>query len=629
MLRRRPAELGIRAGHSRNSTRRGGLSDTQKKTGGLSDIRRIYRMLALTRFEILLLVSLASLYALFEGIGVGMLAPVMQYIQFGPSAPQSSSAIWQALEGFANAIGLPINLGTLLLLAFIPIILRQFVYFAYSYYTARVQQRAATRLRSEGFSAIAHGDLAWVMREGQGNLTSGLTAQVMRGSTAIFQFVQQISTGLLVTMYVAILMFLSWQLTLLAVASVGLISILVKRSVTRSRRLGHETAERNNEVYTVIGERLGAIRLIKMLGQEDRETKLVTEVVRLLEEVQVRIAISRGIIEVTIDPLQMLSVFAIVYVGVTYFNATLAALGLFLFILLRLNQKVKDFNVGRQLLSANVDSLMAVRDIIARAEASRDIKSGGKTFEGLSDSITFDHVGFSYQEEEGEEPVLRDVNLVIPCGSQIALVGRSGAGKSTLVDLIPRLREATAGHVLIDGTPINEFDLRSLRRGVGFMTQEAVLFNDTIYGNLVYGLEREPTEDEVQRALERSYCLGFIEQLPNGLQTEIGDRGFRLSGGQRQRLSLARVFLEDPAIIILDEPTSALDSESEEYIQRALQKVRHEKTLIVIAHRLSTVQRADEIIVLDRGVIVERGTHSELIEHNGTYRQLFDLQIYK
>ncbi len=592
-------------------------------------VGRIYRMLALTTREIALLVALACLYALFEGIGVGMLAPVLQYIEFGDAAPQSSSAIWTALQGFAEAIGLPITLGTLLLLAFIPIILRQFVYFAYSYYTARVQQRAATRLRSEGFAAIAHGDLAWVMHEGQGNLVSNLTAQVMRGGAAIFQFVQQISTSLLVTMYIAILLFLSWQLTAIAVVSVGLISILVRRSVTRSRRLGAETAERNNEVYTVIGERIGAIRLIKMLGQEDRETRLVTEVVRKLENVQVRIGISRGIIEVTIDPLQMLSVFGIVYVGVTYFGATLASLSLFLFILLRLNQKVKDFNVGRQMLSANIDSLVSVRDTISRAEDSRDIKSGARAFEGLSESIVFDHVGFSYQEEEGEEAVLRDVNLTVPRGSQIALVGRSGAGKSTLVDLIPRLREVTHGRVLIDGVPIAEFDLRSLRRGIGFMTQEAVLFNDTIYGNLVYGLEREPTADAVQKALERSYCLGFIEQLPHGLNTEIGDRGFRLSGGQRQRLSLARVFLEDPAIIILDEPTSALDSESEEYIQRALQSVRHEKTLIVIAHRLSTVQRADEIIVLDRGVIVEQGTHDELIELDGSYRKLFDLQIYR
>jgi subfamily B ATP-binding cassette protein MsbA len=225
--------------------------------------------------------------------------------------------------------------------------------------------------------------------------------------------------------------------------------------------------------------------------------------------------------------------------------------------------------------------------------------------------------------------VLKGVDLEIPSRSQTAIVGRSGAGKSTLVDLIPRLRDVTSGRILFDGRPIQDFDLRSLRRSVGFMTQDAILFDDTIYNNLVYGLDREPSQEEVEKALAAGYCSQFVYDLPKGLETRIGDRGTRLSGGQRQRLSLARVFLQDPDILILDEPTSALDSESEEYIQKALESVRHHKTLIVIAHRLSTVQRSDQIVVLDYGVIVERGAHAELLAAEGAYQRLFDLQIYK
>ena len=161
------------------------------------------------------------------------------------------------------------------------------------------------------------------------------------------------------------------------------------------------------------------------------------------------------------------------------------------------------------------------------------------------------------------------------------------------------------------------------------MTQDAILFDDTIYNNLVYGLDREPSMEEVEQALASGYCSQFVDNLPNGLETRVGDRGTRLSGGQRQRLSLARVFLQDPDILILDEPTSALDSESEEFIQKALESMRHRKTLIVIAHRLSTVQRSDQIVVLDHGVIVERGAHAELLEAEGAYHRLFDLQIYK
>jgi ABC-type multidrug transport system fused ATPase/permease subunit len=586
-------------------------------------------MLALRPREVWLLVLLAVLLAMFEGIGVGMLAPVLQYIQYGAKAASGGSALWRVLYVFANSIGLKVTLLTLLFLAFFPVLMRQVVYFAYSWYTARVQQRAATRLRSEGFSALVHGDLAFVIREGQGNLVSCLTAQVMRGGAAIFQYVQLISTGVLVAMYIAVLVFLEPTLTAIAVVTLGLISVMVRKSITRSRALGQETAERNNEVYTVIGERISAIRLIKMLGQEDRDTEVVTGAVRTLEDIQVRIAISRGIIEITIDPAQMLAVFVIIFAGVQYFHASLASLGLFLFILLRLNQKAKDFSIGRQTLSANIDSLEYVKSMVDRAKASRLIRSGDRPFAGLKDGVEFRNVSFSYQDEEGSELVLKDINLAIPRGHQVALVGRSGAGKSTLVDLLPRLREATSGEILFDGVSISEFDLRGLRRSIGFMTQDALLFNDTIYNNLIYGLERVPTDEEIATALGQAFCSDFVADLPDGLQTNVGDRGVRLSGGQRQRLSLARVFLQDPDILILDEPTSALDSESEEYIQRALATVHGQKTLIVIAHRLSTVQRSDEILVLDKGVILERGKHSELLAQAGAYRRLFELQIYQ
>jgi subfamily B ATP-binding cassette protein MsbA len=429
-------------------------------------------------------------------------------------------------------------------------------------------------------------------------------------------------------MYVIVLLTLDWRLGLMAVAAMLFMSFLVRGAVTRSRALGAETTRRNNETYSVIGERITAIRLIKMLGQEKAETRKVNQVVRHLADAQVRIAIFSGVIEVTLDPLNMLVVFAIIYVGVQYFNASLATLGIFLFILLQLSQLAKNFNAGWQTLVSLIDSLISVRDVIAKATASLRIVGGGTPFEGVRESIRFENVSFAYGDEK-EHLVLNGVDLEIPSRSQTAIVGRSGGGKSTLVDLIPRLREATAGEILFDGRRIQEFELHSLRRSIGFMTQDALLFDDTIHANLVYGLDREPSSDEVETALQAGYCSSFIAKLPNGLETRVGDRGVRLSGGQRQRLALARVFLQDPDILILDEPTSALDSESEEYIQKALESVRHRKTLIVIAHRLSTIQRSDQIVVLDRGVIVERGVHQELLDAEGAYHRLFDLQIYR
>jgi subfamily B ATP-binding cassette protein MsbA len=598
-------------------------------TGVVAKTRHTFGMLALRAKEVWLLIALSVLVALSEGVGMGLLAPVLQYVQYGEKITKDGGFVWRVLAGVLGAFGLKVDLLSLLLLAFVPIVLRQVVFFLHAWYTAKVQARAATRLRAEGFSALVHGDLAFVVREGHGNLVSGLTAQVTRGGMAIFQFVQQISWGVIIGMYVCLLALLSPGLTAITIVAVGLIAVMIKRNVERSRALGAETTVRNNEAYTVIGERISAIRLIKMLGQEDVETRHITGVVRKLEQVQVRIGISRGIIEVTSDPALMLLVFVVVYCGVAFFHASLATLGLFLFVLLRLNEKVKAFNTGRQVLSANIDSLAHVHDLIARAKESRTVLGGSREFEGLKDRIEFRGVSFCYGDEEGEELVLKDVDLTVPRGAQIALVGRSGAGKSTLVDLLPRLREPSTGDILFDGVPSSEFDLRSLRRSIGFMTQDALLFNDTIRSNLAYGLEREPSDDEIDAALRDAWCADFVAELPSGLETRVGDRGVRLSGGQRQRLALARVFLQDPDILILDEPTSALDSESEEYIQRALATVHGAKTLIVIAHRLSTVQRSDEILVLEKGAIVERGTHAHLLELDGAYRRLFDLQIYQ
>ena len=599
----------------------------QARQGWFKRSTRLFHMLSVSRKRIWLLIALAVTLAVLEGIGVGLLNPVLQYVQYGSTA-KANGVFGKLLLDVISALGLPENLLTLLVFAFIPVLLRQVVYLAYAWATARVQQGAATRMRAEGFAALVNGDLAFIGGEGFGNIVSTLTAQVQRGSMAISVFLQQISTGLVIMMYVLVLMVLDWRLALMAVSAIAIISWLVKGAVTRSRTLGAETARRNNETYSVIGERILAIRLIKMLGQEPSETSKVREVVRLLAEAQVRIAIFSGVIEVTIDPLLMFTVFAIIYVGSQYLHADLATLGLFLFILLRLNQKAKDFNSSRQALSALIDSLITVRDVIDRAKASRQIRGGKTKFTGVRDSIRFENVSFSYADET-EELVLKGVDLEIPCRSQTAIVGRSGAGKSTLVDLIPRLRDATDGRILFDGRPIQDFELRSLRRSIGFMTQDAVLFDDTIYNNLVYGLDREPSQEEVEFALEAGYCSQFVYDLPNGLETRVGDRGLRLSGGQRQRLALARVFLQDPDILILDEPTSALDSESEEYIQKALESMRHRKTLLVIAHRLSTVQRSDQIVVLDYGVIVERGAHRDLLAAEGAYQRLFDLQIYR
>ena len=239
----------------------------------------------------------------------------------------------------------------------------------------------------------------------------------------------------------------------------------------------------------------------------------------------------------------------------------------------------------------------------------------------FKDCIEFRQVSFSY----GTDPVLKNINLKIERGKTVALVGPSGGGKSTLADLVPRFYDPTQGEVLLDGIALPEYELESLRRVMGVVTQESILFNDTIFNNIAFGMENVKEEDVIHAARVAN-AHEFIVQTENGYQTFIGDRGSKLSGGQRQRLAIARAVLKNPPILILDEATSALDSESEKLVQDALTNLMKNRTSIVIAHRLSTIQHADEIVVIQDGHIVERGTHAVLVQQNGLYKKLSEIQ---
>ncbi len=605
------------------ATRKTQPADKQKRPGAT---RRLLRSTQLRPREISLMIVLIILMGLFEGVGIGLLLPILQFIEDGVSAIEGASGISGAIYGAAEKLNIPITLTSLLVIAFIPIILRGVTYFFNQWYVAILQKRAAQKLRVQGFGALVHGDLGFVTGERQGDLVNIFTSQIYRGGTAILQFIQMSGAIVIISVYMLILAALSLPLAGITVVAVAAIFWLTHGNIARSRAAGRDVTRTSGEMFTVIAERIGAIRLIKMRGQEDVETENVRVTSNHFEQAQIRIQLARAAVEVTVDPALMLAVFAILYVGVEFLHASLAELGLFMFILLRLNQQAKSLTVARQMMTSNVDGLESVLRTIDRAKESRIVVGGDREFSGLQEAVTFDDVSFSYTTIDGEcTEVLKHVSLSIPSGSMTAFVGRSGAGKSTLVDLIPHLREVSGGQILLDGVPLREFELHSLRRHIGFMTQEAMLFNDTLRYNLVYGLENEVTDEQISAALDAAYC-GFVSDLPEGLETVAGDRGVRLSGGQRQRIALARVFLADPDIIILDEPTSALDSESELYIQKALDRYRASKTLIVIAHRLSTVQRADTIFVIEDGEVAESGSHDDLLGGTGAYRRLFELQ---
>jgi subfamily B ATP-binding cassette protein MsbA len=596
----------------------------------INAVRRMFGMLGMRKLEVALIIGLGVLYAGFEGIGLGLLIPVLQYVQGGSTSVSSQGdMITTALLRVSTFLRLPLTLPVLLGMAFLPILLRQVTFFVNSWYASRAQAQAVARLRRKGFDALSHADSSFFAGRDVGEMVGLLTGQSDAAGGAILQFAKLISMIALLVLYAALLLFIQPLLTGIAILSVLLLSLVIRSNLRMSREFGKEMTNALVQMFTSLAERIQLMPLIKMLGQEDVEGENISAVSGRIAKTTVKIGIAQSLTEVTVDPGLMLAAFIVLFVGVDQLHMTLAGLGVFLFVLLRMNAKAKEFSGGRQALSANLESLIYVHRLIDQALSAHTIASGPARFTGIQREIRLTDVGFSYgSDADGARGVLDHIDTTIPARSMTAVVGKSGSGKSTLVGLIPRFHDPTSGAVLLDDTDVREFDLRGLRRGIGYMTQDAMLFNDTLRANLLYGLGRTPSESEMLSALDRSYASLFVSKLPEGLETRVGGLGTRLSGGERQRICLARVFLQDPGILILDEPTSSLDSESERYIQEALEEVKGSKTVIVIAHRLSTVREADQILVLDGGRIAERGTHDELLARGGVYQDLFEQQIH-
>jgi subfamily B ATP-binding cassette protein MsbA len=588
-------------------------------------VQRMIVLLGVRRRRLAVLVLLGLVYAGFEGLGVGMLLPILVYLERGPAlAGQDWGRLAPLIEGTTAALGLPGPLPVLLLFAFVPMLARQLFRYLHQLCAGWTRFDAVARIRRDAVSAFLRARLPFFTGEGNSRLVSALTTEVERGSQALPFFLYLCEGLILLAVYFVLLVLIATWLVPVVLVAMGLVAALLWAKMKESRRWGQRISEATDALHAAVAERLTGIRLIKMSAREGEETARLDQIITELRRSFFRISRLKEGLEVSVEPVMMLGAFAAMYLAVTAFGMTLASLGLFTFILLRLVPLFRQVNVASQALSALVASLNSVYTVAEQARAAAEVADGAVPFTALRRDITFDRVGFAY---ELGRPVLLDVSCVISRGSLTAIVGRSGAGKSTMLDLIPRLHDASEGEIRIDDVPLQRFTLRTLRAAIGTVDQLGFLFNDTVERNIGYGLPGVHREAVVEAA-RSAHAHDFIQALPNGYATVVGEGGVRLSVGQRQRLCLARVLLRDPDILLLDEPTSALDAESEQYIQAVLERLRAAKAIVVVAHRLSTIRRADQIIVLDGGRVVERGDHATLLQHWGTYRQFFEMQIH-
>ncbi len=490
-----------------------------------------------------------------------------------------------------------------------------------------VGHAAIMDLRNRVYSKLIQQPMGFFQFNPTGRVMSAVINDVEQMRSAFSEyladFFRQIFT---LIVFVAVLLVLNWKLTLVSAIFIPFVVGPVSKLGRRIRRSTETSRARLADLSQILQETISGNRVVKAFGMERFEIGKFRDAARHLLHENMRWVRAYAATGPILDVLSAV-VFSVLILyardEIKHGIMTQGVVYAFIYSLFKVSEPVKRLGGIYQLFQQALGASVVVFSFIDLPEEVSEAP-GAIALPRFSREAKFENVGFAY---DGGPAILTDINLTVPVGSVIAIVGSSGAGKTTLVNLLPRFHTATAGALLIDGYDIREVTLRSLREQMAIVTQETILFNDTVWNNLCYGRPDLP-EARVVAASKAALAHDFITQLPQGYQTRIGERGQRLSGGQRQRIAIARALLKDAPILILDEATSELDSESELLVQRALNNLMTGRTVFVIAHRLSTIRRADRIAVLDGGTITEMGTHEELLVHGGTYRRLYEMQFH-
>ena len=496
-----------------------------------------------------------------------------------------------------------------------------------TYLMARVGQEAVLNLRRDMYSHLHAQSADFFERHRTNYLVSRLVGSAAAIETAVSHTLRDmLREGFTLVFFLAASFYYSWRLTLGSLLIAPIVGFLTARFGRSLRNLARESFEGGQRLVDTAQEALSNQAIVKAYVAEERERRRFSDVARQITRANLRTAKISGIAPPTIEMLGVLAVAALLFFAqreIMSGRLNAAQFVTFLFFLFSSYDPMRKLS---RLHNGMEQALAAARHVWEVMDERAEIpeKQNAVELQPLRHAIELRDISFNYANEKRH--VLRGLSLEIPAGRMVALVGESGGGKSTLTKLIPRFHDPTSGSVLWDGTDLRDARVESLRRNIAIVTQETVLFNDTVRYNIAYG-RPGATDSEIEEAARVAYAHDFIMDLPAAYETVVGERGVFLSGGQRQRIAIARAVLADASVLVLDEATSALDAESERLVQKALANLTQGRTTVVIAHRLSTVRRADMIVVIERGQIVETGRHAELLAHNGVYRRLYELQF--
>ncbi len=594
--------------------------DEELKVGNISNIDKLRSLYNVATHEPKLTVSILVFgltTAILEGIGLGFILPIIQQTR-SDGDPSGLAAVF---AGVYDALGIPFSLEFIILGVASVLAVRYAASFGVQWLRGVLRARYVRYLRDEAFQNGLNAKISYFDQQGSDDILNTIITQTQYAGRVITHVVRVIELSLVGGAYLAIALFIAPVLTMLTAVVMGGLMIGIRRFIESGVDVGNRVADANERVQETVQAGMQGIREVKLFNMQKElyhnfKQSIDQFVTATIDERRNTSAIANLNQFATAA-----SVFVLIYLGLRVFSLSLGSLGVFLFAMFRLGPKVSNLNNEFYTVETLFPHLVRTQQFTRRLQDYSESDSDGSV--QRVDQIAFDDVVFSYAT--GDERVLNRVSFEVSRGEFVGFVGQSGAGKSTIVSLLARLYEPDEGEILADGTSIREFDMSEWRDRISVVRQDPFIFNDTLRANITIG-NRDATQADVERVTEIAQVTEFLDDLPEGYDSMLGDNGVRLSGGQRQRVAIARALLKDADLLILDEATSDLDTHLEEKVHQSIEQMERDYGMIAIAHRLSTVVEADCIYTMDDGIIVESGTHKELINTSGQYAGLYATQ---
>jgi ATP-binding cassette, subfamily B, bacterial MsbA len=585
----------------------------------LTDFLLLKKYFGPYRNQLIVITIFSIICGFVQAVSLGTLVPVINIIA---TNQEPTGNLWNIFKSALNFFNIELNLTTLLIILSFIFVCGQILIFTRQSLQVNLRFGFVQDTKEKLFGQLLHADLAYHNNKKAGQFLDTILIETERAGSGLFVITDIFSNVCLVAVYILMLVYISVQMTICSIIIVVVMLLFVNKLLEISRIYGIKCVESNTEINEYSNERLNLLKLIKSNSSEDREMTIFSKIADDFRFINTKFAINGAKIELLFQSIMFIVAVVIVYLSMITFHLSVGLILVFLFVLVMLTAPLRSINNQRHELSGMMASLGKVDTTLEESRRDTHVFDGDTTFSGFKSGISLNNVAYEYIPGK---PVLEGINISIRKDDMIAFVGPSGGGKSTLVDLLMRLIDPTAGFITIDGVDLKKFTLKSYHAKIGLVSQDIFLFNDSVLNNICYGSDVISLE-KARNAARIAYADEFIESLPEGYSTSLGDRGVKLSGGQKQRIALARAIYKNPDILILDEATSALDTESEKIIQNSISRIKHKYTILIVAHRLSTIQDADTIVVIENGKIVERGSHEELLSINGTYARYHTMQ---